>query len=157
MRGVVDGNAPSLYCHEASSWHPKGGLVFGKKKNRTREAEIYVEHLGRGDGEAYMRDLECYQMPPLDEWFALPALRGADGSWSGAQGSWREGGADDSPDFQPSVAAIRASRIPSNYAAVNRDAVAPCGGRRGAARRVSIHVRVGDLLRAADDICNHGR
>mmetsp|Transcript_19305 Transcript_19305/g.60428 ORF Transcript_19305/g.60428 Transcript_19305/m.60428 type:complete len:512 (-) Transcript_19305:57-1592(-) len=132
VRGVVDGNAPSLYCHESSSWIPQSG--------KSTNASVNAEHFLRlfPDGEAYMRGLECYQMPPLDEWFALTEM--SDGA---------RGRADDGLDFQPIVATIRGSQIPSNYAAAGHDAVVPCG-RRGAARRVSIHVRVGDLLHALD-------
>jgi len=137
VQGIVDGSAPSLYCHETKSWVPEGGRCNRCGLNHTL---MEAQHFRRTfpDGEAYMRGLECYQMPPLDEWFALTEM--SDGA---------RGRADDGLDFQPIVATIRGSQIPSNYAAAGHDAVVPCG-RRGAARRVSIHVRVGDLLHALD-------
>ena len=140
VRGLADGFAPSLYCHQRTTWwRSKSEAREGKGSNASKASTDLVTRrslrsAGSTDffvatfptGASLFKDhFECFLVPDLDQWFNFDRL----------------------PPRLESEGASPWPAVEEAYHAVDRSGfVGTCGTAEQPPKlRVAIHVRLGDL------------
>ena len=123
VRGLADGFAPSLYCHQRTTWwRSKSEAREGKGSNASKASVVATFPTG---ASLFKDHFECFLVPDLDQWFNFDRL----------------------PPRLESEGASPWPAVEEAYHAVDRSGfVGTCGTAEQPPKlRVAIHVRLGDL------------